>query len=388
MSNSSKEDKPIWIAAVEGGGTSFRVAICQTHTQDTKHKLLPVVVYRTEVDSSHNNPQQTIQECANFLQQHAPVGGYQALGIATFGPVGVRPDDPAMYGCILGTSPKAAWRHIDLLTPLKKACMNDNIRVLVETDVNAPALAEYLRAKHSTSPSLTSVAYVTVGTGVGVGLVLDGKPVHGRMHPEGGHVPAQPLEGDTFGGYSWGSKSPFRGKNTVEGLASSVALTERLEQMQPSSSSSTSLSRSVLSTLPDDHDVWKHAANALANLCATLLLTVSVEKIVLGGGIMKRQSLLPQIQKRTIELINGYLELPDERNMSSLITTSEAGDDAGLVGAIVLAQHALGQDGKDKDEDDLHIKRTAFGHGLWHGFLVGAVGTAVICRVLWMRHKR
>jgi fructokinase len=121
-----------------------------------------------------------------------------------------------------------------------------------------------------------------------------------------GHVPVQPLPNDQFAGYSWGGQCPFRGRNTVEGLASSVALTERLEQI----SGETDLHRDCLAELDDDHEVWNHAANALANLCVTLILTTSVEKIVIGGGIMKRRGLLKKIKKFTVVLLNGYLELP------------------------------------------------------------------------------
>ena len=221
--SSAASKNPAVIAAVEGGGSSFKVAVCQVTGDD------PVVLAREEVKTSSDNPAATLAECVAFLQKHKPANGYQALGLATFGPVGVRPDDPDTYGRILESSPKAAWRNMDLLTPLATV-NNIQQQVLVETDVNAPALAEFERAKQK-QPHITSLAYVTVGTGVGVGLVVNGKPVHGRMHPEGGHVPVIPLAGDDFGGYSWGSKSPFFGQNTVEGLASSVALTERLQRL-------------------------------------------------------------------------------------------------------------------------------------------------------------
>jgi fructokinase len=377
-STEEKTDDPVIIAAVEGGGTSFRVAVCQVVVGST-----PIILHRTQVNSSHDRPQDTLAECAAFLKEHKPAEGYHALGIATFGPVGVRPDDAATYGRILETSPKASWRTMDLLSPLQHACRGSTrpLVVQVETDVNAPALAEYLEAK-KVAPDLTSTAYITVGTGVGVGLVVNGLPVHGRMHPEGGHVPVQPLQGDTVRGYSWGQNCPFQGVNTVEGLASSVALTERLEQLQGKP-----LSRSVLSTLSDDHEVWKHAANAVANLCVTLLLTVSVEKIVLGGGIMQRKGLLEQIQAQTRHLLNRYLSLPDD--LSTLITTSEHGEDAGQNGAIVLAERALvNGDDKDNEREKTRLKQTAFKHGLWHGFLVGAVGTALVCKLLWRSSKR
>ncbi|GAX21722.1 fructokinase [Fistulifera solaris] len=367
-----EEEDTYWIAAVEAGGTSFHVAICQVTAR-------PTIVHRTEI-SSDQAPHVTLEACAAFLQQFSYP--YRALGIATFGPVGLRPEHPDTYGRILSTSPKEAWRNVDIVTPLREACSSNNphLKVRLETDVNAPAWAEYLEAKGS----ISSCAYITVGTGVGVGLVVNHQPVHGRLHPEGGHVAVPPLPGDTFGGYSWGANCPYGGQNTVEGLASSVALTERLQILQ--SPDAPPLQRSILSTLPDNHELWDHAANALASLCTTLLLTLSIEKIVLGGGVMKRPGLLQKIQVRTVELINGYIELP--QNMSTLITTSAAGEDAGLVGAIVLAQSACNDEETAREQQKLtKMKQTAFTYGIWHGLLVGSLLTAVLCKRFYRTTK-
>lgn len=269
----------------------------------------------------------------------------------------------------------------------------------MDTDVNAPAFAEYVDAQEKENPNISSCAYITVGTGVGVGLVVNGKTVHGMMHPEGGHVPVPPLHNDTFGGYSWGrregSSCPFHGVNTVEGLTSSVALTERWQQQHGLTSSD----RDVLKNLPDDSELWDHAANALAAACTTLLLTLSIEKIVLGGGVMRRQCLLEKIRKRTAEQLNGYLALgggrsSDEDALRSIITTSKHGDDAGLVGAIVLAQRALEESsstqtkltskheeaGDDSDGVIKKNKQEAFKAGLSHGFLIGVVATALVVK--------
>lgn len=332
----STTEEPLLIAAVEGGGTAFKVTVCQL---DQDVEKLPLVLYKTQVDSSQQDPQQCLAQIADFLIAHRPPQGYAALGIATFGPAGVRPDKPELYGKILPTTPKVAWRNVDILTPLKQACQahpDKDLPVKMDTDVNASAFSEYIFERRR-NQTLTSCAYVTVGTGVGAGMIINGAPVIGRMHPEVGHVPVQPLKGDTFDGYSWGKeRNPFGGLNEVEGLASSVALTERYETMCGAPLGT--MSREVLGTLPDDHELWDHAANALASCCATLLLTVSIEKIVFGGGVMKRKCLIEKVQQRTVEIINGYLDLPED-DMSSLICCSEYGDGAGMMGAIVMAQH-------------------------------------------------
>jgi fructokinase len=395
------EEAPCIIAAVEGGGTSFRVVVCQVHKNNNNNNnnnenSTTEILHRTQIDSSHGNPSGTLQKCVAFLEQYKPAAGYHAIGIATFGPVGL--DDAQhcqhQYGRILPTTPKVAWRNIDVLTPLTAACRGPVVplAVAIETDVNAPALAEFhaenaWRVANNKS-MLSSLAYVTVGTGVGVGLVIHGRAVHGRMHPEGGHVPVQPLEGDTFGGYSWGrrsdSTSPFTGYNTVEGLASSVALTERLELLQ----GRTDLSRTVLAGLDDDHVIWDHAANALANLCVTLLLTVSVEKIVLGGGILQRGGLMQKVRARTVQLLNGYLELPED--MSELIAESHWAEDAGLNGAICLARTALleSPEKRIKADKEKAMKRTAFNWGMIHGVLAGNILTALAIKLFAARRRK
>jgi len=377
---------PLLIAAVEGGGTSFVVAVAEFFPG----KDNPRILHRAEIDSSHDDPSQTLEECATFFRKHKSISadGYAALGVGMFGPLGCNPqkDD---YGTILPTTPKASWRGVDVLSPLVAACESPSrpLAVKIDTDVNAPAVAEYLSEKGDKDESkkqLSSLAYVTVGTGVGVGLVINGQPVHGKMHPEGGHVPVQPLEGDAFTGYSWGanSKSPFKAKHTVESMTSSVALTERLEALQKESNK---LSRSCLADLKDDdHEVWHHAANALANLCVTLVLITSVEKIVLGGGVMKRNGLIEKVRNQTRTLLNGYLG--DLGDLSEWIVLSRHGSDAGLVGALSLAQQAIAEQsqGAVVADSPKKLKQTAYNAGVWHGFYLG-LSAAYIGLVLYAR---
>jgi fructokinase len=389
----------IYVAAVEGGGTSFRVAICQielstTDSQKKQDDVPPKIVHRIQIDSSGDDPQICLRQCADFLRKHKPhPNGYQALGVACFGPLGVKPGTPE-YGTILSSTPKASWRNVNVLKPLQEAC-GYPIPTILETDVNAPAFSEY-RSIRRKNPDISSCAYVTVGTGVGVGLIVNGKPVHGRMHPEGGHVTVYTDQDDEFGGYSWGrdpkARVPYRGIRTVEGLASSIALLERYQQLQNSNPHASS-SRDSLKDVPDDCVIWDHAANALANLCATLLLTLSMERIVLGGGVMQRRILYDKIRHRTKEILNGYLDFgtdPDE-TLRNIIVASEFGEDAGLVGACVLAKLAFEEHNRaaslgevDDASSTKRIKQLAFQMGLMHGMIVGAVATALVIKyAIW-----
>jgi fructokinase len=235
---------------------------------------------------------------------------------------------------------------VDILTPLLEAC--DNCPFLLDTDVNVPAASEFALANdnaavgssETTTPAaakISSCAYVTVGTGVGVGLVVNGKTVKGFMHPEGGHVPVPPLSGDTFGGYSWGqgvdANVPFSGINTVEALASSVALMERYEQELTkigAQNLTINRNRQELANVPDESDIWDHAVNAIATLCTTMILLLSMERIVLGGGVMQRPMLLPKIRVRTQQLLNNYVKL-DKDTLDRMIVVSAHGKDAGYV---------------------------------------------------------
>jgi len=460
------------LAAVEGGGTSFVVTIALLRPPDVTSTSLSTsplssspspspssscssssssqLIPHTSFEIIHQQsiptttPIETLAKCVHFFQQHAPEQGYDALGLACFGPLGVNKHDTETYGKILSGSPKKEWRNVDILSPILDACSSidgygNGMRrrvpcYKVDTDVNAPAMAEFeyhnhnhdyyhsVKASRATNNNnnnnnnankngnalklkkeISSLAYVTVGTGIGVGLIVNHQPVHGMMHPEGGHVPisALPLPDSTsisnsegFGGYSWGNeKSPFQGKNTVEGTASSVALTERLraenenenEVLRRSSnidgnSMSTTMDelqeRNQLQYLPDDHPIWDICAHTLANLCVTLALTTSVEKIVFGGGVMNRTILYDKIRMRTKELLNGYLDLEElttEEGLRGYIgpsvwsegsngSGSGGGADAGakispgLVGALVLAKLALEEQHSTGEVAPVHIE--------------------------------
>lgn len=174
-----------------------------------------------------------------------------------------------------------------------------------------------------------SCAYITVGTGVGVGVVCGGSaggPVHGMLHPEGGHVVVPRSEGDAFAG-----ACPFHG-GCVEGMVASGALTARL-----------GVERCALRDVPDSDPVWTHVAHYLAHLCATLVYVVSPEVIVLGGGIMNRTCLFPLIRRKVREIIAGYVVTPQlaPEHIDQYIVPASFGSDTGVHGALELARRAL-----------------------------------------------
>mmetsp|Transcript_1164 Transcript_1164/g.3138 ORF Transcript_1164/g.3138 Transcript_1164/m.3138 type:complete len:418 (-) Transcript_1164:54-1307(-) len=394
----------VYVAAVEGGGTTFVVSIARVllessdaSSPSSSSDVLVLdpstsleVVRTTTVPSSSISPTETLNRCAVFLRDYRPPEGFASVGIASFGPVGVDPSNESTYGRILIGSPKKEWRGVDILRPIILACTGPDGKPPphgIDTDVNAPAMAEFAYHKHSVqSNALTSLAYVTVGTGVGVGLVVNSAPVHGMMHPEGGHVTVAPLDGDTFKGYSWGvQRSPYGGKNTVEGITSSVALTERLLQMEGSNGTGDDAEkRDALKDLPDDHPVWSHAANALANLCASLALLTSVEKIVLGGGVMRRSILYPLIRKRMREILNGYLDLPQittDEGLDKYISGSAWGHRAGVAGSFALAMRALAeqkQDGRTGYRQAEKSLKKGFLLGLAAGTIMGTASLALM----------
>eukprot|EP01097_Dermamoeba_algensis_P007171 TRINITY_DN4496_c0_g3_i1.p1 TRINITY_DN4496_c0_g3~~TRINITY_DN4496_c0_g3_i1.p1 ORF type:complete len:174 (+),score=49.32 TRINITY_DN4496_c0_g3_i1:457-978(+) len=164
--------------------------------------------------------------------------------------------------------------------------------------------------------------YITVGTGVGVGVVVNGQAVHGLLHPEAGHIFVPRRDGDNFEG-----GCPFH-KNCVEGLVASGAVAKR-KQITPSE----------IPSIPDDDPVWDSFAFYLAQLCNTLTLILSPHEIVLGGGLLQRTSLFPRIRKHAAQLVNGYLTSPSD--LDKHIIPSPFGSNAGIVGAFALAQSAF-----------------------------------------------
>jgi fructokinase len=281
------------VGGLEAGGTKFVCAVGRGRE------------IAAEMRIATTSPAETLAAALAFFEDHAPLA---ALGIASFGPLDLDPRSPA-FGFITAT-PKPGWAHTDILGPLRRAL---GVPVAFETDVNAAALAEQ---RWGAAPEAADVVYVTVGTGIGGGAVVNGRPVHGLVHPEMGHqrIPHDHAA-DPFAG-----ACPHHG-DCWEGLAAAPALAARWRRPPES--------------LPDDHPAWALEARYLALGLVNVILTLSPERLVLGGGVMARGGLLERVRQDVAELIGGYVRGAD-------VVAPALGDRSGVLGALALAHDLIG----------------------------------------------
>lgn len=241
-----------------------------------------------------------------------------AIGIASFGPLGLD-RRRADFGHITTTT-KPGWSNIDVLGAVKARFA---LPVGFDTDVAGAALAE---GRWGASQDCAVHVYLTIGTGIGGGVVVDGRAVHGLMHPEIGHVRVRRVPGDSFAG-----SCPFHG-DCLEGLAAGPAIAARTG-VDPT-------------TLAADAPVWQLVAAELAELMTTLIMTLSPERIVIGGGVSHGQpQLLPLIRAATGKLLAGYVPALDAAGLERLIRPPSLGAQAGSLGAIAVALDALASAG-------------------------------------------
>ena len=290
---------------IELGGTKVMLA----HGSGP-HDLSPPV--RVATTAPEETVVAVIAAARELISARGPVA---AIGIASFGPIGVSPTSPD-YGRFLRT-PKAGYSHFDLLTPLRDAL--PGIAFAVDTDVNSAALGE---GRWGGAVGLADFAYITVGTGIGVGLVSHGVPVHGLLHPEAGHILIKrDVAADPFGGCC-----PFHG-DCLEGLASGPAIAARMGRAGEE--------------IAADDPVWDLAGSYVAQLCHNLVLVASPRKILLGGGVGSHPKVLAAARRYLHAYLGGYIEALSEMTAcEALIMAPGLGDRAGVLGAIALAEGA------------------------------------------------
>jgi fructokinase len=296
--------KPLY-GGIEGGGTKFVCAV-GSGPQDI----------RAEMRFPTTTPQETLEKAiAFFREQEMALGKLSALGMASFGPVDPNPASPT-FGRIMPT-PKPGWTNADVVGALRAAF---DLPVGFDTDVNSAALAEW---RWGAAQGGDPVLYMTIGTGVGGGALVNGKLLHGLTHPEMGHIMLpHDREQDPFEG-----SCPFHG-DCFEGLACGPALEKRWGQRAE--------------TLPPDHPAWDLEAHYIALALVSYICTLSPQKIVLGGGVSQQAQILPLVRLKVQKILNGYVQSTSiTQDIDEYIVPPGLGSRSGVLGAIALAEQAL-----------------------------------------------
>lgn len=290
--------------SIEGGGTKFICAV-----GDSKN-------IKAETRIPTTTPDETMNQVIEFFQQQEKnVGKLSAMGFACFGPLDPNRESPT-YGYILPT-PKPGWTNANVVGMLKNKF---NIPIGFDTDVNGAALGEW---RWGAAQNLHTFIYLTVGTGIGGGVYAEGKLLHGLLHPEMGHIPVKhDLEKDSFAGVC-----PFH-SDCFEGLASGVAVEKRWGARG--------------GTLDENHPAWDLEADYIAQALASYSYVISPQRIILGGGIGSIPHLLPKVQQKTKDFINGYIQSQNIlENIESYIVHPGLGNRSGIMGGMALAEMAL-----------------------------------------------
>ena len=292
----SNADAPV-LAGIELGGTKC-ICILGTGPDDV----------RVQVEVPTTTPNETLARITSVLAGW----DFAAVGIGSFGPLDLDPASPT-FGSIINTT-KPGWSGADLLR------LADGKPFAIDTDVNAAALAE---GRWGAAQGLDSWAYLTIGTGVGVGSIVSGAPVRGAGHSEAGHMRVPRTPGDGFSGWC------RYHRDCVEGLASGPAIELRTGRAGRD--------------IPADDPAWAYAADALTALCHNLTLSTLPQRILIGGGIgIGQAQMIPMIRERLSASLNGYGATSNLPPMEEFIVPPALGNRAGPLGSLALASGATG----------------------------------------------
>lgn len=292
------------LAGIEAGGTKFVCAVAESPDELLMETRFPT-----------GSSEEAIAQSVEFFREAAArFGPIRAMGIGSFGPADIDPRSPG-YGGIL-TTPKEGWAGFNMANALRQG-LNEPIPIAFETDVNAAAVgeAEFGEGKHH-----RHLCYVTVGTGIGGGVLVDGSPLHGRMHPEIGHMIMPNLDAE-YGKDT--NVCPFH-SSCLEGRASGPAISTRWETSGDE--------------LPPDHPAWELEAKYLAHGAINLTAAWAPDLIVIGGGVSQQQGLIERVRDEFEALAGNYWSLPP---LDSYLRTPALGQKAGIVGALALARRLL-----------------------------------------------
>lgn len=291
------------VAAVEAGGTKFVVALGRTwqEVRDGERLTVPTT-----------DPAATVGAVLAWLARRDPDGRLAAVGVASFGPLDLRSRRVAR-------TPKPGWSGFDWGAAV--AGWRPGLALGLDTDTTGAALAE---SRVGAATGVGTSVYVTVGTGIGAGIMVDGRPMHGLVHPEVGHMRVPRAPTDSFAGCC-----PFH-RDCLEGLASGPAVAQRWG-VPPRD-------------LPADHPAWALEGEYLAAAVANLVAVVSPERIVLGGGVMAAPGLLDRVRHGTRRLLAGYVDRPEAGDaIASYLVGPALGPVSGAVGAFLLGADAAGR---------------------------------------------
>lgn len=289
------------IGAIEAGGT--KMVLATGYADGT-------IVERASIPTEE--PAKTVPAMVEWLSGK----GIAALGIAAFGPTAVNPKSPD-YGHILQT-PKLAWRGYDFLGEMRRGL---GVPCGYDTDVNGACLGEVM---YGAGKGLDNVIYITVGTGIGAGVYVDGHLLHGMLHPEAGHIVLARVPGDE--GFACNCPSH---DSCFEGLAAGPAVVARYGVERASD-------------MADDEGFLELESAYIAQGIVTYIYTLSPQRIVLGGGVPDHApKLMARVRAKVLEQINGYLATPELTDIDGYIVPPACGGDQGVLGAIALGAQAL-----------------------------------------------
>lgn len=282
------------IGALEAGGTKMVVAVGNEKGEIIERSSIPT-----------ESPEITMPKLVDYFKNSK----IDALGIGCFGPIDLNRESNT-YGYITST-PKLPWRNYNIVGTFAEVL---KVPVGFDTDVNASAIGE---GTWGISQDVRNSIYITIGTGVGVGVLIDKKPLHGMLHPEAGHILLAKHPKDSFRGCC-----PYH-DNCMEGLASGPAIEARYGKKAYE--------------LTDNEEVWELEGFYIAQALVNYILTLSPQRIILGGGVMHQEQLMPIIHREVLRMLNGYINTPELRAMEDYIVFPKLNDNQGIMGCIKLA---------------------------------------------------
>lgn len=281
------------LGALEAGGTKMVCAIGNENGEILERISIP-----TEA------PDITMPKLISYFADKE----IEALGIGCFGPIDLNRDSDT-YGCIT-TTPKLAWKNYNIVKMFQEAL---NVPIGFDTDVNGSALGE---ATWGISKGLESSMYITIGTGIGTGIITNGKLLHGMLHPEGGHLLLSRHPNDSFEG-----TCPYH-KTCLEGLASGPAIEARWGEKGIQ--------------LAERREVWELEAYYIAQALVDYIMVLSPQRIVIGGGVTHQEHLMPLIREEVKRQLAGYIDTKELLNMDEYVVLPSLNDNQGIMGALKL----------------------------------------------------